>query len=44
MRENGTLTILAPGETRRYDLEFGALCGAGELDAFESRVKSLGGV
>jgi hypothetical protein len=44
MRENGTLTILQPGDTRTYDLEFGALCGAGELDAFENRVKSLGGI
>jgi hypothetical protein len=40
-RELGELIQLEPGETRVYDLELGALHGSSELDAFESRVKTL---
>lgn len=43
-RERGELIVLAPGETRRYDLELGALDGADEIDAFAARVAALGGV
>jgi hypothetical protein len=34
-RENGTLPILEPGETRRYQLEIGVLTSASEIEAFE---------
>ena len=44
MREDGDLIILQPGEKRVYDLEFGALDGSVELDAFAARVAALGGV
>jgi len=44
MRKDGSLTILPPGEKRVYDLEFGALVGAAELDAFAARVSALGGI
>ena len=37
-RERGELIMLAPGETKNYDLEVGVLDGAQEIDAFESRV------
>jgi hypothetical protein len=43
-RERGELIILEPGDVRCYDLELGALSGANELDAFASRVSSLGGI
>ncbi len=43
-RERGELIVLQPGERRVYDVEFGVLSGAGEIDSFEHRVKSLGGV
>ena len=39
-RERGELQELAPGETRTYDLEIGALAGGPEIDAFERRVNS----
>ena len=42
-RERGELTILEPGESRRYDLEFGALVGGDEIDAFTARVRATGG-
>lgn len=44
MREDGSLIILKPGEKRIYDLEFGALDGAAELDAFAHRIEALGGI
>ncbi|MGP0052350.1 MAG: DUF4432 family protein [Solirubrobacteraceae bacterium] len=37
-RERGELTFLAPGETRRYDLELGVLDGVAAIEGFESRV------
>jgi hypothetical protein len=40
-RDEGTLTILAPGETREYDLTIGALEGAAALDAFAKRVRGI---
>ena len=40
-RSQGTLTILAPGETREYDLTIGALEGAAALDAFAERVRGI---
>jgi hypothetical protein len=43
-RERGELIILQPGETRRYELELGALTTMDEIDGFEQRVKSLGGI
>lgn len=43
-RKRGELIILEPGDVRTYDVELGALSGAGELEAFRSRVKALGGV
>ena len=42
-RERGELTILAPGEVRRYDLSFGGLIGQDAIEGFESRVAPLGG-
>ncbi|HET8524584.1 MAG TPA: aldose 1-epimerase family protein [Thermomicrobiales bacterium] len=42
-RQHGELAMLAPGETRTYDLELGALQGADEIDHFASRVNTLGG-
>lgn len=38
-RERGELAFLAPGETRRYDLELGVLNGAADIDAFAERVR-----
>ncbi len=40
-RQRGELQWLEPGETRRYDLEIGALQGAAALSEFEDRVASL---
>ena len=40
-RERGELTELAPGESRTYDLEMGALVGEAEIDAFAGRVGRL---
>jgi hypothetical protein len=40
-RERGELVSLAPGESRRYDIEIGALDGAAAIDAFGSRVERL---
>jgi hypothetical protein len=40
-RERGELAYLAPGESRRYDIEIGALDGAAAIDAFGSRVERL---
>ena len=37
-RARGELIQLAPGETRRYDLEIGALEGLDEIRAFEERL------
>lgn len=43
-RERGELIILQPGESRSYDLELGALTTTEEIDGFEERVRSLGGI
>jgi hypothetical protein len=40
-RERGELIELDPGEQRTYDLELGALVGAGEIDGFAGRVAAL---
>ena len=40
-RERGELQWLEPGEQRRYDLEIGALAGAGAIDSFAARVSRL---
>ena len=40
-RERGELQWLAPGETRQYDLEIGALHGAAALGEFEARVSRI---
>ncbi len=40
-RERGELQWLEPGEVRRYDLEIGALAGAGEIDGFAARVAAI---
>ena len=40
-RERGELIELGAGERRAYDLELGALDGAGEIDAFAARVRAL---
>ena len=37
-RERGELIVLSPGERRVYDLELGALDGAGAIDRFAERV------
>jgi hypothetical protein len=42
-KAKGDLIVLEPGETRRYDLELGALAGAAEIDAFAARVAGAGG-
>jgi hypothetical protein len=39
-RERGELIELAPGESRTYELELGALVGAEEIDAFAARVQA----
>jgi len=41
-RERGELQELAPGETRSYELEIGALRGSDEIDEFAARVSALG--
>jgi Domain of unknown function (DUF4432) len=41
-REAGELIILAPGETRQYDLELGALTNSDAIDAFAARVAAIG--
>jgi len=41
-REAGELIILQPGETRKYDLELGALVGNDAINAFASRVAAIG--
>ncbi len=38
-RERGELIELGPGESRRYDLELGALDGATAIDGFARRVE-----
>jgi Domain of unknown function (DUF4432) len=43
-REREELTILEPGEARVYDLELGVLSGSREIDAFDKRVRALGGI
>ena len=40
-RERGELAYIAPQESRRYELEIGALDGEVEIDAFAGRVSSL---
>jgi hypothetical protein len=40
-RSRGELIELEPGESRRYDLELGALAGAEEVDRFDERVEAL---
>jgi hypothetical protein len=41
-RERGELQELAPGATREYDLEIGALVGGSEIASFEHRVTAIG--
>jgi hypothetical protein len=38
-REAGDLDVLAPGETRRHQLELRLLCGADDIDAAVRRSK-----
>jgi len=38
--ERGELRFLDPGESRRYDLEIGALDGADAIAAFDARVRT----
>jgi hypothetical protein len=40
-RARGTLIQLAPGETREYELQLGALDGRHEVEAFEARINAL---
>jgi len=42
-RANGILQFLEPGETRKYELEIGALTTPAEVVAFEEKVKTLRG-
>jgi hypothetical protein len=42
-RARGELIQLAPGETRNYRLEVGALDGAGAIEAFTRRVRAAAG-
>jgi hypothetical protein len=42
-RSRGELIQLDAGESRRYDLELGALAGAAEIEAFAGRVEALTG-
>jgi hypothetical protein len=42
-KERGELQWLEPGETRRYDLEIGALAGSAAIGEFEIRVSRLMG-
>jgi hypothetical protein len=39
-RQRGELAVLAPGETRRYDLQLGVLDGEAAIGAFDSRVEN----
>jgi hypothetical protein len=39
--EQGYAIMLAPGESRRYELEFGILDGAEEIEAFAASVQAL---
>jgi hypothetical protein len=41
-RESGELIVLAPGETRTYDLELGALPDIAAIEAFAARVDAIG--
>lgn len=40
-RAAGELIVLAPGESRSYELELGALDGLAEIDAFAARVAAV---
>jgi hypothetical protein len=40
-KERGELGYLQPGESRKYELEVGALDGAAAIDAFAARVEKL---
>jgi hypothetical protein len=40
-KRRGELLHMEPGEVRPYDLEIGALTGAGEIEAFSDRAKAL---
>jgi hypothetical protein len=40
-RERGELRYLAPGEAKTYEIEIGALDGAGEIDEFAARINAL---
>jgi Domain of unknown function (DUF4432) len=40
-RDRGELGFLAPGQSRAYDLEIGALDGEAEIGAFEDRVRRI---
>jgi hypothetical protein len=40
-RADGTLPLLAPGETREYHFEVGVLANTGEIDAAATQVKAL---
>jgi hypothetical protein len=40
-RERGELQVLAPGESREYDLEIGALVGGSDIASFERRVSTM---
>jgi hypothetical protein len=42
-RERGELAQLAPGEARRYQLEVGALVGAGAIEEFAREARSAAG-
>jgi hypothetical protein len=41
LRREGTLPFLAPGETRRYELEFSVLASPEEIRAAEDEIRSL---
>jgi hypothetical protein len=40
-RENGSLQMIEPGETREFEVEFRALAGADEIGAFEERLPHI---
>ncbi|MFI5282517.1 MAG: aldose 1-epimerase family protein [Candidatus Dormibacterales bacterium] len=42
-RSRNELRTLAPGETRKYDIELGVLDGSAEIDAFAARVTRAAG-
>lgn len=42
-KERGELMFLQPGESRRYELEVGALDGAEAIDSFAGRIETLKG-